>query len=208
MPLVRPSSATSALTTRDSRELLLERLVDGDADDRRRAARALSREPNTQSILFDRLECEPEPHVRDALFTSLVDIGGTDVAGLVGKMIRSPDAALRGGAVEALKNLGDDAVPVLDELLGDPDADVRLLAIEVTRVWTKALAFPRLRRIIENDQHVNVCAAAVDVATEVGTEELLAPLTALHVRFSDEPFLTFAIDIARDRIRRDHSRGA
>jgi HEAT repeat protein len=123
-------------------------------------------------------------------------------------MIRSSDAALRGGAVEALKNLGDEAVPVLDELLGDPDADVRLLAIEVTRAWSTAVALPRLRRIIETDQHVNVCAAAVDVATEVGTEELLAPLTTLHVRFADEPFLTFAIDIARDRIRRDHARGA
>jgi HEAT repeat protein len=208
MPLVKPASATLDLTARDSREVLLERLIGNDADDRRRAARALSREPNTQSILSERLECESERHVRDALFASLVEIGGIDVADLVARKLRSSDAGLRGGAVEALKSLADDAVPVLDELLGDPDADVRLLAIEVTRVWPAALALPRLRRVIENDQHVNVCAAAVDVATEVGTEELLAALTELHARFADEQFLTFAIDIARDRIRRDHARGA
>jgi HEAT repeat protein len=188
--------------------MLLEKLVGKDADERRRAARALAREPNTQSILFERIESESEPHVRDALFASLVDIGGADVAELVSKLIRSSDAGLRGGAVEALKTLADDAVPVLDKLLGDPDADVRLLAIEVTRVWPTALALPRLRRVIENDQHVNVCAAAVDVATEVGTEELLGALTGLHARFSDQPFLTFAIDIARDRIHRNLARGA
>jgi len=47
---------------------------------------------------------------------------------------------------------------------------------------------------------VNVCAAAVDVATENGTATLLPALAAARQRFADEPFLVFAVDIARARI--------
>jgi hypothetical protein len=57
-----------------------------------------------------------------------------------------------------------------------------------------------LRWIIENDPHVNVCGAAVDVATEVGTRDLVAPLVRLRVRFANDTFLGFAVDTACARI--------
>jgi HEAT repeat protein len=115
--------------------------------------------------------------------------------------VRSEEASLRGGAIEALKRMGEDAVPVLDALLDDPDPDVRILAIEVTRAWPAELAVPRLLHLIEDDPHVNVCGAAVDVATEAGTDELLPGLAALRTRFPDEPFLMFAVDTACSRIQ-------
>jgi len=90
---------------------------------------------------------------------------------------------------------------VLDGLLSDPDTDVRILVVEVTRAWPRERAAPRLRRVFEREPHVNVCAAAVDVATEVGTEDLLPALGALRARFANEPFLGFAIDVACERIR-------
>jgi HEAT repeat protein len=200
MPLVKATAAASDTVVAEPRELLLERLSGNDVDERRRAARALSRDPDAASALADRLESEPEPGVRDAIFGSLVIIGGTLAAGLVAPFLRSADANLRGGAVEALKRLVGDAVPVLDALLGDPDPDVRLLVVEVARAWPSELAVPRLRRVIENDLHVNVCGAAVDVATEVGTAELIEPLAGLRARFAGEPFLIFAIDTACSRI--------
>ena len=190
------------------RELLLERLAAGDVDERRRAARALSRDPDAAPALAARLEGELEPGVRDALFGSLVDIGGTLAAGLVAQLLRSADAGLRGGAVEALKRLGEDGVAVLDTLLDDRDPDVRILVVEVTRAWPGALAVPRLRRVIGDDSHVNVCGAAVDVATEVGTRELLPALAALRARFADEPFLVFAVDVACSRIEAGGGRDA
>jgi HEAT repeat protein len=134
------------------------------------------------------------------LFGSLVEIGGLAVAALVAEHLRSGDAGLRGGAVEALKQLGADAIPVLDALLSDPDPDVRLLVVEVTRAWPSALAVPRLRRVFESDRHVNVCGAAVDVATELGTIDLLPALRELKQRYSDELFLAFAVDTACSRI--------
>lgn len=64
-----------------------------------------------------------------------------------------------------------------------------------------------LLRVFEHEPHVNVCAAAVDVATEVGTKDLLVALDGVRLRFASEPFLVFAVDIARDRIRGDDARG-
>jgi hypothetical protein len=207
MPLIRPAEVTPDVTA-ESLEHRRDRLAGSSADERRRAARALSKDPAAAAVLADRLSCEPDPRVRDALFGSLVDIGGTQAAELVAPFIRSDDAGLRGGAVEALKRLGSDATAVLDALMSDPDTDVRILAIEVTRAWPGELASPRLLRVFERESHVNVCAAAVDVATEVGTNDLLVALDGLRTRFAGEPFLVFAIDVACDRIGGDDVRRA
>ena len=207
MPLVRPAAAVPD-ATEETLQLRRDQLAGNDVDERRRAARALSGDPAAASVLAARLECEPDSRVRDALFGSLVDIGGTQVAELVAPFIRSDDAGLRGGAVEALKRLENQAVSVLDGLMRDPDTDVRILAIEVTRAWPSELANSRLLRVLEHEPHVNVCAAAVDVATEVGTKDLLVALDGVRVRFASEPFLIFAVDIACERICGDDARGA
>jgi len=207
MPLVRSASDVPDTKT-ETFELRRNQLTGNDVDERRRAARALSGNPAAAATLAARLECEPDHRVRDALFGSLVDIGGALAAELIASFIRSDDANLRGGAIEALKRLDHDAANVLDALMDDSDVDVRILAIEVTRAWPSELAGPRLVRVFEHETHVNVCAAAVDVATEVGTNELLVALDRLRIRFAGESFLVFAIDIACDRIRGNDPRGA
>jgi len=206
MPLIRSAPIMPDATT-EAPELHRDQLTSNDVDERRRAARALSGDPAAASILAARLAVEPDLRVRDALFGSLIDIGGTRAAELIAAFIRSEDAGLRGGAIDALKRLDADAVVVLDTLMNDPDTDVRILAVEVTRAWPRELANPRLRRVFETEPHVNVCAAAVDVATEIGGEDLLVALSALRARFASEPFLVFAIDVTCSRIRNDDARG-
>jgi hypothetical protein len=210
MGLLRTSAAAPAPPPAppESNERLLDLLVRGDGTERRHAARALSRDPAVALVLAARLEDEQMPDVRDALFDSLVTIGGIQTAGLIAGLLRSADASVRGGAVEALKQMRDDAVPVLDALLDDQDSDTRLLAVEVTRTWPSSLAVPRLRHVIENDPHVNVCGAAVDVATEVGTSDLLPALASLRNRFASEQFLVFAVDVACSRIHAAGDTGA
>jgi len=206
MPLIRDDRPDPETVSSLPREALFDQLAGADIGKRRLAALALSGDRNAAPALAASLETELEPGVRDALFRSLVMIGGTPAAKLFQRLLRSADAGLRGGAVEALKRLGVEAVPVLDILLDDPDSDVRLLAIEVTRAWPSALAMPRLLHIIEQDPHANVCGAAVDVATEVGTGDLLPALAGLRVRFVNDPFLVFAIGVASSRIDGDSGR--
>jgi tRNA A37 threonylcarbamoyladenosine synthetase subunit TsaC/SUA5/YrdC len=48
---------------------------------------------------------------------------------------------------------------------------------------------------------VNVCATAVDLLCEVGTEAAIDPLVRLKARFASEPYIQFAADLALKRIR-------
>ena len=201
MGFVKAGTTSLNIVAPESRQLPLERLAGNDADERRRAARLLSRDPGTASALAACLQSEPDAGVREALFGGLVDIGGPAAAEFIAPFLRSADAGIRGEAIESLKRLGEQAVAALDGLLADADPDVRLLAIEVTRVWPPGLADPRLHRIIQSEPHVNVCIAAVDVATEVGTSDLLAALTCLPARFPGDAFLAFAVDVACARIQ-------
>jgi HEAT repeat protein len=203
MAFVRATTETPIVVVAETREQLIARLAAADPDDRRHAARELARQGDAVEPLAARLHVETDARVRDALFASLAEIGGQDAAERVAESLRSEDAALRGGAVDALKSLADDAIDVLDALLDDADADVRILAVEVTRVWPSDVAVPRLRYVLEHDAHVNACAAAVDVATEVGTADLVPALQALRLRFPGEPFLAFAAEIACSRITGD-----
>jgi HEAT repeat protein len=200
MPLVKPPAVTTAKTRPPSRKVQLQRLADGNPDERRGAARALASDPKALPSLGACITRETDPSVRSALFTSISEIGGPAAATLVAPLVDSADTAVRWLAIGTLKRLGPDAEAALDTLLNHPDADVRLLAIEVTRAWAPEQAAPRLLRIIEADQSANVCVAAVDVATEVGTTVLLEPLQSLRLRFAGQDFLAFAIDVAFDRI--------
>jgi HEAT repeat protein len=201
MPLVKAADPVADVALRRSFEGLLDQLGGADGDKRRAAARALSQYPDPADTLAARLQVEPDSHVRDALFGALVEIGGPQAAARVAPFIRSLDPGLRGGAIDSLKRLGPASSGALDTLLDDLDPDVRLLAIEVTRGWASDLAGPRLRRIFECEEHVNVCGAAVDVATEVGDPGLIEPLIGLRARFTHEPFLVFAVDVALSRIQ-------
>jgi hypothetical protein len=60
-----------------------------------------------------------------------------------------------------------------------------------------------LIEVIQNEPHVNVCATAVDLLSELASEAALAPLQALKLRFADEPYLQFAVDLAIQRIHKD-----
>jgi HEAT repeat protein len=114
--------------------------------------------------------------------------------------LRSQDAGLRAAAIEALQALPDAVAPFMPPLLNDSDSDVRLLATELARNMKASEATHLLCGLIEREQHPNVCAAAIDVLTEVGTPEAIPTLENCAVRFAATPFLPFAISVAIARI--------
>ena len=58
-----------------------------------------------------------------------------------------------------------------------------------------------LIEVIETDSHINVCATAVDLLCEVGTEAAIDPLVRLQARFVSEPYIQFAAELALKRVR-------
>jgi HEAT repeat protein len=177
-----------------------EMLRTGGPDERRSAARALAAFPDGTNTLADALKTETDPRVREAIFTSLVRIGGRESVNVVVPFIRSDNAGLRTGALDALRAMIGVVGPVLPALLSDPDPDVRLLACDLTRELPSDEATQLLCGVLAVEPEANVCAAAVDVLLEIGEAEALPLLQACAARFGDDAFLTFAVTTAMERI--------
>ncbi|MDR9096152.1 HEAT repeat domain-containing protein [Burkholderia multivorans] len=180
---------------------LVAELTDPNPAARRWAARDLAGFAEAAPALVAQVQRETEASVREAILTSLTLIGSpVAVDGLV-ECLRSDDAALRNEAIEAMKNLPDAVAPIMEGLLADPDPDVRIFAVNIL----ESLRHPDVERwlieVISKDEHVNVCATAADLLTEVGTDAAVPALETLKRRFADEPYIAFAADLALKRIR-------
>lgn len=170
---------------------------------RRWAARDLVNCPDVAAALVGRLKREDDLSVREVILTTLTRLGdSTAVAGLV-DCLHSEDAALRNEAIEAMKQLPDEVAPIMQGLLADTDPDVRIFAVNILESLRHPDVESWLIEVIETDPHVNVCATALDLLSEVGTEAALEPLAKLKVRFADEPYIQFAADLALSRIHED-----
>ena len=210
MALVKGRSAQLAGTTMSRQSSCAElgvELESADAVVRRHAAKEILRCPNAGAALVRRLKCEPEVAVRAAILTALIRLDDPAATAGLADCLRSEDVALRNEAIEALRELassGDRAgavPPVLAFLLADPDPDVRIFAVNVMESVTQPEVERWLIEVTENDSHVNVCAAAVDLLCEVGTEAALGPIIRLKARFASQPYIQFAADLALKRIR-------
>ena len=187
---------------RDCNQIRNELLSD-DASSRRWAARDVVNCPGATHILLDQLNNEEEPSVRQVILSSLTQLGDSEaVEGLV-NCLRSEDASLRNEAIEAMKQLPEEVAPIMATLLNDPDPDVRIFAVNILESLCHDDVEQWLVSVIRDDDHVNVCATAVDLLGEVGSEISIEALTGLKDRFTEEPYIQFAADLAIKRISGD-----
>jgi len=199
MPLIRKDDAEPSAPTGDDGDVLAA-LTNGTNDQRWAAARSAGAVPGGIKALGLALATEADARVREAFFTSLMRARSLEAVDAVLPHLRSDDANLRTGALDALRGMAATAAPRLPVLLNDPDADVRLLACEILRDLPSAEATPLLCRLLEKEDQVNVCAAAAEVLAETGGPEALPALAACAARFQNEPFLIFSIKAASARI--------
>ncbi len=182
---------------------LLDSLQSEEEQTRRWAARDLASYPQASAALMQQMTEEPSRSVREAIFVSLTQIGDqVAVDGLI-TCLRSEVVNLRNDAIEAMKLMPDAVAPMMQGLLHDPDPDIRIFAVNIL----ESLRHPKVERwlldVITEDPHLNVCATALDLLAEVGSQQAIEPLKKLKQKFSEEPFIQFAIDIALTRIQGD-----
>jgi hypothetical protein len=180
---------------------LVAGLEDANPTSRRWAARDLIDCPDAAGALVSRLRREEEVAVREVILTTLIRLDDASALGGLVECLRSEDAALRNEVIEAMKLLPGEVAPVMQSLLADPDPDVRIFAVNILESLRHAEVESWLIQVIEKDPEVNVCAAAVDLLSEVASAKALQPLAQLKLRFSEEPYVQFAAELALQRIR-------
>jgi HEAT repeat protein len=202
MPFIKRNNAspTAAPSPDFDPAAHISALRSSDAQARWSAARALGGRKEAVPALADALGAESVPRVRAAIMTALMRVG--DEASVLALLpyLRSQDAGQRSTAIEALQALPEAILPFMPALLSDSDTDVRILATELARNMPAEEASRVLCRVLENEAHPNVCAAAVDVLAEVGTRDAVPALRACAERFSNTPFLPFAVSTTIARI--------
>ncbi|MGB4497565.1 MAG: HEAT repeat domain-containing protein [Methylococcaceae bacterium] len=167
---------------------------------RRWAVRDLGQFSQASETLVSRLKIEDHPTVRTAILDTLAQLGDdVAISGIV-ECLRSDEASLRNEAIEVLKNIPEQVAPIIDNLLNDADSDVRIFAVNILESLHHEDVEKWLIQVIANDEHLNVCATAVDLLSEVGTELSLEALEHLKMRFADEPYICFSVDLALKRI--------
>jgi HEAT repeat protein len=199
MPLVRkPPSGLKPAPADPAGVLKL--LVSGTDEQRWSAARAAADIPDSVAALGNALAREPNPTVREALFTALARIATPRSVETVLPFLRSDDALVRTGASDALVAMKDVALPYVAKLLRDPDADIRILACGLVRNMPDGPAVDLYCDLLDSEREANVCAAAVEALAEIGAPRALAALSRCAQRFHATPFLVFSIKVAVDRI--------
>jgi len=182
---------------------LVEELDSVDETARRWAVRDLTPMPGASVPLVARIAYEQSKNVRSAILNALAQIGDNDaITGLI-HCLSSDDAALRNEAIEVLKEIPQHVEPIIDALLLDTDSDVRIFAVNILESLRHKNVEKWLIQVIEKDAHVNVCATAVDLLSEVGSEKALPALKNLKNRFADEPYICFSTDLAIKRIEEE-----
>jgi HEAT repeat protein len=200
MPFIKRDPAAPAEQTPDDPTAQIAGLESPDAQARWSAARALGGDPDAVPALAAALAREHVPRVREAIMTGLMRVGDEASVLVLLPYLRSQDAGQRGTAIEALQALPGAILPFMPKLLADGDSDVRILATELVRNIPAKDATRVLCGLIEHEQHPNVCAAAIDVLAEVGTRDAIPALKACAERFSNTPFVPFAVSITMARI--------
>jgi len=181
-------------------EGLVTQLSSENPKERRWAARDLADYKEASSYLVEQLMKEKDIAVREIIISSLLAIGDEiAIAGLI-NCLKSDDAHLRNSAIEALKQVSEKVSPYIEKLLQDREPDVRIFAVNILESLRHPNVVKWLIEVIEKDENVNVCATALDLLAEVGTEEAIPTIKKVKERFKNEPYIQFASDIALKRI--------
>jgi len=159
--------------------------------------------------IFALLEGSREPAVREAALVQAIQLGSQEVVERFVSILSSPEAHLRNLAVEALQELGAGYIDYLENLLYDPDPDLRILCFNILAgIRSEAAAGP-VRRFFERMiasgklEYQNVVAAALECLVGLGGPEdtgLLEKVAVIVDRWGDYPYLRYALEQVRKNL--------
>ncbi len=183
-----------------SEDEAIEQLKSADPSLRQAAARCLAGCERAAAPLCDRFIVEDNPQTREALAVAIMRTGGRIAVEKLLPLLSSESTALRNHVIEILQALPADVAPHMEELLDNPDSDVRIFAVNILEALRHPKVEDWLIAVISTDTHANVVGTALDLLVEVGTKSSIPSLMRVRERFAGEPYLQFAASNAIQRI--------
>jgi len=196
----RPAEARELRYRDRSKEDLLAQLGDGQANERRWAARDLVDFPDTMSTLCDCLETERDEAVRAAILTTLLKQRSPEIASRLSGLLGNEDAALRSAVMDVLAEMPDQLEVIVDPWLRREDADVRIMMVTVFSRLAHATVPSWLLKVAQQDAHPNVVAAALEGLGECGTMEMISGIQEVTTRFPGNAYWAFIVEAVAGRI--------
>lgn len=197
---------------RDRADLLRD-LSDADPEVRRLAVERIDALDDAEALscLIERLG-DPDWRVRKSTVQRIAARSDRDVSAgrLIAALGDGENPGRRNSAVEALVEIGEQAVEVLVAACEDDDADVRKFVVDALAGIGSDAATPALcARLCDADP--NVRAAAADALGAVGGPAALAALRGIAVDAGQDPLVRFsalhALDTLEEPMRADELAG-
>ena len=181
-------------------EALLQQLASPTNSERRVAARLLGSHAQSSQALSEQLWREDDASVREMIMTTLTTLGDEQAIDTLIMCLRSEDAGMRNEAIEAMKQLPEAIGPHIENLLEDADADVRLFTVNILSTLPHHDTERWLGKVLKHEDNVNVCGAALEVLTEIGTRASIDPIQQACRKFPENNYIQFAAKLALKRI--------
>jgi HEAT repeat protein len=117
------------------------------------------------------------------------------------KMLESQNAYLRNKAITFLQDSGETAKTFIKKLLNSQQSDIRIFAVNILGDVKYEDSRSMLVDLIKDESEPNVLMTAIDYLGEIGELEDLELLSSIKEKFSDEPYVSFGIDMACEKIK-------
>ncbi len=129
--------------------------------------------PDLTKRLLDWLEEEKVQIVRERLLSELGKaLQRAPEASILRRMLVSKDPFIRNGAIEIGRHFGPEALPVLKELLNDPDKDVRKLVLDIAAFIPHEDSTWLFKKALD-DPDPNIRMTAVEYLGERGEDDVV-----------------------------------
>lgn len=135
--------------------------------------------------------------IQEAADSSLRKIGGKETVRAVLPLLRSDEAPVRNLSMDILREVGNQDMPSLVELIHDEDADIRIFIADILGTTDNLLAVEPLCEALLKDPEVNVRYQAAVSLGELRMEEA-AP--CLNKAINDEEWVQYSVIEALTKI--------
>ncbi|MEA3498154.1 MAG: HEAT repeat domain-containing protein [Campylobacterota bacterium] len=120
---------------------------------------------------------------------------------IIFKLLKSQNAYLRNKTITFLQEYGKSAKDFIQRLLNDEDRDIRIFAVNILGDVNYEDSRDMLIDLIKGENDLNVLMTSIDYLGEIGKLEDVEILENIKDKFSTEPYVSFGINLAIDKIK-------